>query len=239
MKYKQFSKVKLAEKFLDSIDKHLYIEYNVNTFPNSEEEEEDKYFTHYFAKIYLENNNIDSNEKEQIGTMSFTRLSFAYLGAPDIFWIFDSDNLYSRLYDRLYDKEQEDWLIEEMQNAFSIWLMNDVVIMEKYRGKGIVQLLMLDKMKKFFSHNDFIFAFAFPLQFDKSFLSRYESKFLGESNKLSFEEIQEKLKKSYKDVGYKYLLDLKNYDKQNLKIKQSINNEKKEDNKLIYFLYQG
>lgn len=237
---KVFSKVKIAETFLDSIGKTLFVKYEVGSFINNDEELEDKFYTHYSANIFIEDSNPDSDDQEEIGIMSFTRLSFSHQVSSDKFWIFDANNLYSRLYDRLYDEEKEKWLIDEIEDtANNFWLMDDVCLKEEYRGKGLVQLIMLDKMKRFFSFNDLIFAFSYPLQFDNNFKNLNNSEYWKTDEKISFNEAQEKLKKSYKSVGYKYLEDYKMQKYDDLKLKSRIKNEQREDNKLIYFIYEG
>lgn len=237
---KMFSKLESAQNFLNNIDKILFVKYEVGSFLNSKEELEDKFYTHYSANIFLEDSNPDSDKREEIGVMSFTRLSFSHQVSGDKFWIFDANNLYSRLYDRLYDEEHEKWLIEEIEEtANNFWLMDDVCLKEEYRGKGLVQLIMLDKMKRFFSFNDLIFAFSYPLQFDTNFKNLTNSQYWKTDETISFNDAQEKLKKSYKNVGYKYLEDYKIKKFDDLKLKSRIKNEQIEDNKLIYFIYEG
>lgn len=234
-----FSKIEIAENFLNSINKTLYVQYEVGSFVSSSEEVEDKFYTNYCANIFLEDNDPDSDGREQIGIMSFTRLSFSHHVSSQKFWIFDSKPLFARLYDRLYDEDQEMWLIEEIELANNFWLMDDVVFKEEYRGKGLVQLLMLDKMKRFFSYNDLIFAFSYPLQFDEKFKQESNSEYWKTDSKISFNKAQAKLKKSYKNVGYKYLEDYKVQKLGDENLLERIQNESTEDNKLIYFIHEG
>lgn len=234
---KYFSKLSKASAFLTSIKRHLYIEYNICSYINELIAVEDEFYTKYTGTIYLED--IDTSERELIGELEFTRLSECSRWSEDVFLIFDANSFFLRFYERLYSEDKDMWLVDEIENSMNFWLMDSVVIKEEYRGNGLIQLILLDKMRKFFSCNDCIFSFAYPLQFDKRYIQDHPtSNFTNTTKPIDIKDAHNKLKKSYLDVGYKYLTDI---DVQNETYKDellmSIENEKNEDNKLIFFIY--
>lgn len=232
-----FDKIKSAHSFLEKNKKELMVKYSVLSYPNYYDDIIDEVFTRFTGDIYLKNlydelNQSNESEEDLIGRMNFIRLDFTkvqILHPEDLFFIFDSDTFFARLYDRLYDSENEQWLIEEMNFCNTFWLMQDVYLKHTYRGKGFIQLLLMDKLNRFINSGDLIFSFAFPLQFDKTYR---DNKFISTPGNLSFDDCQNKLYDSYKNVGYNYLEEIKTKEK---KLKLRVKNEKKEDNKLIFF----